>query len=289
MSERFDPPAEQAQAVAFVARALAERLQARLGREGLVCTRLAIEVETERGERLRRSWRQQGAIGAGAVAERARWQLEAWAQARREAGGAEAPSRAGTAKLSLVPEEVCPDDGLQLGLWGQEVGVAGRVARALARVQGLLGPGAVLNGVLQGGRDYAGQVRLAPWEGPAPGHVPAPAASLAPPWPGRLPGLAPALVHRPPLVAQVTDRAGQALSVSGRGLLSAPPAWLVVGDGRGARRSAVVAWGGPWPVEERWWDGGGRRRARLQVCTAGGGAYLLAREQGRWWVEATYD
>jgi len=42
-------------------------------------------------------------------------------------------------------------------------------------------------------------------------------------------------------------------------------------------------------LEERWWDSGGRRRARFQVSTADGGAYLLAREGRRWWVEATYD
>ena len=51
----------------------------------------------------------------------------------------------------------------------------------------------------------------------------------------------------------------------------------------------IKAWAGPWPLEERWWDGGGRRRARFQVCTADGRAFLLAREKSRWWVEATYD
>ena len=47
---------------------------------------------------------------------------------------------------------------------------------------------------------------------------------------------------------------------------------------------------GPWPCDERWWDPRGhRRRARLQVTTAGGVAYLLVVESGRWAVEATYD
>jgi protein ImuB len=51
----------------------------------------------------------------------------------------------------------------------------------------------------------------------------------------------------------------------------------------------VVAWAGPWPVEERWWDAGGARRlARLQVVTADGQAWLVACERGRWWVEAAY-
>lgn len=51
----------------------------------------------------------------------------------------------------------------------------------------------------------------------------------------------------------------------------------------------VTAWAGPWPVEERWWDPGGRRRARFQMSVATGAAYLVVREKGRWWVEATYD
>jgi protein ImuB len=52
----------------------------------------------------------------------------------------------------------------------------------------------------------------------------------------------------------------------------------------------VAAWAGPWPTEERWWDGqSARRRARVQLCLADGSAHLLALEGGQWWVEATYD
>ena len=54
--------------------------------------------------------------------------------------------------------------------------------------------------------------------------------------------------------------------------------------------SAVTAWAGPWPVDERWWDDAAhRRRVRWQVLTANGAAYLLSQQGGRWEVEATYD
>ena len=108
----------------------------------------------------------------------------------------------------------------------------------------------------------------------------------APPWPGRLPGLAPALVHQPPLPALMVDEEGNPVTVGSRGTASARPARLKVGAGA---LMEIGTWAGPWPVEERWWDGGGRRRARFQVCTIDGAAYLLAREGRRWWVEATYD
>jgi len=280
IAAELDPPAEQLHAAAFLGKALAEELHDRLTGAGLVCTRLAIAAETEYGTSLRRSWRHDGALSAGAIGERVRWQLEGWAQAS-QAGAAAQAGR--ITRLALVPEEVRPDDGRQLGLWGNDAGAASRAARALARVQGLLGPGAALTAVLQGGRDYTEQVLLVPW-----GEPREPLRPGSPPWPGRLPGVAPAIVHQPPLPAQLLDEAGDPVSVASRGNASAPPARLRIGSGASAGL-VIDAWAGPWPLEERWWDSGGRRRARFQVSTADGGAYLLAREGRRWWVEATYD
>jgi protein ImuB len=79
---------------------------------------------------------------------------------------------------------------------------------------------------------------------------------------------------------------GRLLTVNGRGVIDAAPEWLSVADGR---PQAVSAWAGPWPVEERWWDSGGRRRARLQVLLEDGTAHLLTLEARRWSVEATYS
>jgi protein ImuB len=87
--------------------------------------------------------------------------------------------------------------------------------------------------------------------------------------------------------AAVLDATGDPVAVSGRGFLSAPPVTVVVG---GEPPTAVTAWAGPWVTEERWWDPEAVQRvARLQVCTADGAARLLARREGRWSVEATYD
>src|SRR5207253_2405381 len=58
-------------------------------------------------------------------------------------GGTHRPS-GGLVLLRLTPDEVGPDDGRQLGFWGGDRAAAERAARALARVQGVLGPESVL-------------------------------------------------------------------------------------------------------------------------------------------------
>ncbi len=261
VAAEFDPPAERLETAAFVAKSLADRLGEALGVQGLTATRVLVEAEWEHGERMGRRWRLDGSAGrsATALADRVRWQLDGWMTG---GAGADRPS-GGLALLRLVPEEVRPDDGRQMGFWGGDRAAAERVARALARVQGMLGPDAVVTAVPAGGRNPAEQVRLVPW-----GERP-PAVGAGEPWPGRIPAPAPATVHVAPVRAEVADTR---LSVAGG-------PW-----------SPVAAWAGPWPVDERWWDGTAhRRRARWQVVTADGAAHLLSQDGDRWEVEATYD
>jgi protein ImuB len=286
----LDPPAERVDVAAFTAKAMADDLHQKLTALGLACTRIAIEAETEHGEQQSRLWRHDGALSASAVADRVRWQLDSWLSS-----GA---TTAGITLLRLVPDEVKPDHGRQLGFWGAGAAADDRAARAMARIQGLLGPEAVVTAVIGGGRDPAGQVRLVPWGDPrqparpgGPTSVPAPlskkrtmgaAANEVPPWPGHLPSPAPALVWRRPAPAHLHDADGQPVAISARGEISAPPARLNMVE--------VAAWAGPWPTEERWWDGhSSRRRARVQLCLADGTAHLAALEGGQWWIEATYD
>jgi protein ImuB len=278
VTAELDPPAERVDTAAFVAKALADELHGRLAALGLACTMVAIEAETEHGEQLVRRWRHDGALTATALSERARWQLDGWLTG----GDATGRPSGGVTLLRLTPEEVRPDDGRQLGFWGRAAAADARAARALARVQGMLGPEAVTTAVLVGGRDPADQVRQVPWGDARPTAV---GSAEAPPWPGRLAGPSPATIHRPPWPAELRDGAGGPVGVTGRGVISAPPASVAIADGP-ARK--VAGWAGPWPLEERWWEAGGRRKAWLQVLLDDGAAYLVARQGGRWWVEATY-
>ena len=273
VTAELDPPVESVETATFVAKSLADQLCARLADQGLAATRVGIEAETEHGESLARLWRLAG-LDAAALAQRARWQLEGWLL------GTGAPT-AGITRLRLVPDEVRPDRGRQLGFWGGEGADAERAARGLARLQGMLGHGAVVTAVLEGARGPAEQVRLVPW-GDERGD-----GDDVPPWPGRLPPPAPATVHRQPLPAEVVDAGGAPVGVTGRARPTGAPARLSIDGGPWAE---VAAWAGPWPVDERWWDARTRRRrARWQVVTAAGAAHLLAVEAGRWSVEATYD
>ncbi|HEX6499333.1 MAG TPA: DNA polymerase Y family protein [Micromonosporaceae bacterium] len=272
----FEEPLERVDTAAFAARGLAERLDERLAGHGLACTRLGIEATTERGEQLHRTWRHGGLLTAAAIADRVRWQLDGWLT-----HGGQRPS-GGITRLRLIPDGVLPHAGLQLGLWG-DVGDGGeRADRALTRVQGILGPDAVVTAVLGGGRGPSDQVRLVPWgDETTPGRPP------DQPWPGRLPPPAPATVLGSPLPAVVYDADGGLVGVTARLALTGPPARVAVDRDPPVE---VTGWTGPWPLDERWWaPEDARRQARFQVVLADGRALLLTLESGCWSVEAIYD
>ena len=292
LSAVIDPPAARVEAVAFVARGLADDLHTRLTAAGSACTRLVVGAESEHGETHERVWRTEGSFTPLAIADRVRWQLEGWIDGL---GHSALRPSGGLTRLWLAPDEIVPAGGRQLALPAGGPGMvdpveAGdRAARALARVQGLLGVEAVRVPEWRGGRGPGERVALVPVAADdVTESRPASRPEWVPePWPGRVPDPAPAAVHDPPLPAQVVDAAGRPVRVSGRGEVSRPPAEVVVAGGR---RRAVAAWAGPWPCDERWWDPEThRRRARVQVATDGGPAYLLTVEAGRWSVEATYD
>jgi protein ImuB len=257
-----------------------------------------IEAETEHGERLARCWRHDRVLTPAALAERVRWQLDGWLAGQSVVdGGADDDldtTTGGLTLLRLVPDEVVPADGRQLGFWGGDQAAYDRADRALARVQGLLGYEAVATAVVQGGRTAAEQIRWVPWGDAREPERPLVVDTFPAAWPGALPAPFPARVLDPPAPAQLSDADGRAVEVSGRGEQSGAPARLectVLPGGGGA----VRGWAGPWASDVRWWDPLARRRcARWQVvvdCGAAGGevACVVTVEAGRAGIEAIYD
>lgn len=290
VTEHFDPPVDRVDAAAFAARALATRLHANLIAHGWACSRLLILARTEDGAELSRTWRCAEPLTPAGTADRVRWQLDGWLTGR----GIARPT-SGIAALRIEPDEVIAADALQLDLLGggsESAVQADRAARAMVHVQGLLGPDAVLIGVCGGGRGPREQVRLVPW-----GDEQTPTFPAEQPWPGRLPTPAPSNVPPKPLPATVFDEDGRVVAVTDRYRPTAPPHQVAMGGG--ALRT-VVAWAGPWPVEERWWaelvggsSAAARRGARFQVVLepvdAGGElGVLLGVDGGTWWVEGVY-
>lgn len=279
----LDSPAERLEEVVLVARGLTEELVAGLARRGLTCTLVRVEAETEAGACLMRCWSDEWGASPALLAERLRWQLEAWlGAAAPEEDDRPAPEHAIVA-VRLVPLEAIPARGRQLGLFSASThpDTEERTARVIARVQGMLGATAVLRPLPIGGRGPAERVQLLPVGDP----VPVADAGTAP-WPGRLPAPSPTVVPLQPPAVEVRDAGGAPVGVDARGALSAAPAAVALGG----QRLSVSAWDGPFPADERWWDRRRhRRRARLQVITADGEGYLLCLEGGRWTVEGRYD
>ncbi|MDQ2722857.1 MAG: DNA polymerase Y family protein [Actinomycetota bacterium] len=271
-----DPPVERVDAAAFAARTLAQRLHATLSAAGVACTRLLVRARTDNGEELARTWRCAEPLTPEGTADRVRWQLDGWLTGRSNAR-----PTAGVVLLRLEPVEVVAAGALQLGLWGGVGEGDDRARRALVRVQGLLGGEAVQVGVPSGGRGPAERITLLPW-----GDERVAATDPAAPWPGRLPAPAPSTVPRQRLAVDLMDAAGATVLVTGRSEVVTDPTALRY---QGTVHS-VVAWAGPWPVDERWWAPTEAHRAvRLQVLLEGGQALLLDCTRSRWHLEGAYD
>ncbi len=280
VAQEFDPPQTLAEPVVFAAKALAEQMHDGLAVRGLTCVRVQVQAAWADGRESRRLWRHDGLLSAAGVADRVRWQLAGWRVPLGGADGSADTADGGIAVLRLVPDQIIQATGHQLALWGETV-VSGQVARAAMRVQAMLGHEAVLRPVLGGGRDVSQRVTPVPF-----GEKREPRLAAGQPWPGQVMGPAPGVVYPFAREAEVTDDAGNAVTVTGRCVVSAAPAWLAA---EGEPPLRVTGWAGPWPLSERWWDPpAARRRARFQLLTGDGRAWLAAVQDGRWLIEAAY-
>jgi protein ImuB len=295
----LDDPAAQSSAVVFIAKQLADELAGTLAADGRVCTRLVVVLESEHGERSERAWYRSAGLSASAMVERVRWQLDAWIDLPR---GSDQELTGGVVLVRLVPDEVRADDGVQLGLWGGQSEADRRAARAIARLSTLTSDDAVTVPVWHGGRLPADRYRWVPAAtvdlDQRARAVSAAGTGSGPtgPWPGTLPSPSPATVFADPRPAEVLDEHGEAVRVSARGMLSGRPTTLLLSIGddttgwRRGRPRPIIAWAGPWPIEERWWEPGQQRRlARFQVVTDDHDGFLVVAEHQRWWISARYD
>ena len=278
----IDPPADHVETAVFVAKALADRIHRHLAINGSACVRILIEVESEHGEVSSRLWRHEHQFTSADITDRVRWQLEGWYQS-------ENPPTGPLSSVRLTVDETVPDSGQQLGFWGEKTVNDERAIRSFVRIQGLLGPDSVTVVQRGGGRrltDIEQRVPLAVTRFD-PDQVITLPESTAAPWPGRLPAPLPIAVLPQAQQVEVTDGNGRRIGVSGRGQIEEDPV-RIRSDSLGSH--LIIGWGGPWLLDEKWWDPATKsRQARFQFLLADGTSHLCVIENGKWWLEASYE
>ncbi len=256
VERRYEEPLESLDQVGFAARALAGRLVSSLNELGAAPYRVEVTAWAVDGTERVRVWRSAEALTEHALAERVWWQLRAWIETIGVPGG--------IVRLRLQPADLS-DAGRQLSL-EEDTTSQVEAARALHRVQTLVGPDAVIQAQLQGGRRPTEQLAWFRW-GEDP---PAQERSRAAPWPGRTPSPSPALIPSEPQPLEVEWDAGMPARVRLR-----------------SRWEVVTAWAGPWKLTGRWWQGE-QSVDRYQVVTSAA-ALLCEVRDGATYVVGIYD
>jgi len=254
--ERFEEPLVLLEQVGFAARALSHRLMEAMAESGVAPHRVEVSAQAADGTERTRVWRSADPFTDETLAERVWWQLRAWNESAGIPGG--------IVQLTLAPADLS-GEGRQLTLL-EDVSARIEAERAVARVQALLGPDAVMEGRLQGGRDPIEQVRWHRW-----GEVPPPLErDPGAPWPGSTPGPSPALVPPEPQLLEVEWDGGMPSRVRLR-----------------SRWEPVLNWAGPWRKLGRWWQDE-PQVDRYQVVTSAG-ALLCELRNEQMFVIGVYD
>lgn len=293
----FEPPLERVDQVAFAFKTSAERFIDGLTEAGLVCTELRINVHDDSGRHSERLWKHPRFFDADDVLDRVRWQLH------NGSGPPETQQQlsSGVSSIRISPEKTDHLNHHGQGLWGN--GPEEQIHHGLSRVQSMLGHSAVLTAALTGGRMLARRRVFIPWGDSAEKPLADLAADHNKPWPGSVPGPAPATLFREPPEVRVLGQSNELIHVDERLQLSAEPTFFIPPafsnpmepDGLDLEPELaevallVKAWAGPWPIQERWWEPAAECLYRFQILDSANAAWLLLLRDGKWSAEARYD
>lgn len=251
-------------------------LTERLRRAGQVCHEIRVSIRAESGMVHERRWRHTWPFGASEMTERVRWQLEDLAT---EHSGS-AHDFDGVTSVTIYAESPTAAGEHAQGLWGERPDE--HIVHTVTGLQHELGHAGVCSASLVGGRLLHERQEVRPW-----GEAPPERSRLEQPWPGTLPGPAPATVFNRARPAEVCAPDGDPVTVDPRGNISGVPArWRPAHDRSPWR--AITHWGGPWPVRQHWWQKP-LQVNRFQVVDEAGEAWLLIVSAQGWWIEARYD
>ncbi len=257
VESKYEDPLYSIDQLAFSAKQLAAKLIAELRARGAAPYRITVIMEGTDGVVRERVWRSADPFTEAALADRVWWQLRAWTESDRG-------SQRGIIRLKLDPSDLS-DDGRQLSFFVDETSRI-EAERALARIQTLVGPDAVLQAVPQGGRMPAEQVAWHRW-----GEEPTVTRPVGAPWPGATPSPTPALVPPEPPRLEVEWDEGTPVRVRLR-----------------ARWEPVLTWSGPWRMTGNWWKGEGSVD-RYQIVTSAGAFLCTVDASGITHLAGVYD
>lgn len=276
----YDPPLADVTGITQGARQACADLTQRLQRTSQVCHEVLIEVVTQQGLVHGRRWRHTWPLRTDDMVERLRWQLE---DLTDETGEADAPFDA-VCSVTVSAESTTPASAHAQGLWGERP--SDHLTHTITTLQRDLGHGGVCGATLVGGRLLHERQQLHPWGDAPPQHV-----RRDQPWPGTLPGPAPATVFERARPAQVRSAGWHEVLIDARGNLSAEPShWRPAHDPPDDQSAwrRIVAWNGPWPIRQHWWQRS-LQVNRFQVIDEAAQAWLLIATSDSWWIEARYD
>ncbi|MBC9958287.1 DNA polymerase Y family protein [Yimella sp. cx-51] len=268
-------PSNDAALITRISEPIAATLTDRLRTRSLVCHEVRITLTTSAGHLHERTWRHAWPFTTHDITERVRWQLEDLATHAHRSDRSD-----GVTVVEIVAESPTQAAAHAPGLWGERPDQ--HITQMVVSLQRDLGHGAVRSATLAGGRLLHERHSTRPWGDSPPRHD-----ARDRPWPGTLPGPRPATVFDSAQPALVHDAGGNPVVVDARGGLEAAPAtWRPAHDDSRARQ--VVAWNGPWPVRQHWWQ---KPLAlnRFQIVDDSGEAWLLLATDDGWWIEARYD
>ena len=138
--------------------AMANTLMSELAAHGAAPHRVEVVAEAADGEVRTRTWRNRDPFDADTLAERVRWQLNAWLDGARLQSG---PGiRGGLVRLRIAPADVS-DRGRQLALTEDARSVAD-AERALIQTQAIVGIDGVVQAKPRGGENSPGTGCLVP-------------------------------------------------------------------------------------------------------------------------------
>ena len=275
---RSEDPCESGEQLAFAVMPQARQFISQLRDRRLVANSVDITLVDDRGVEHRTLWSHPRYFTEHDLCHRVRWQGQSLAK-----HSGEDEYQRGIVEVRFVAKTPQSATGYEDSLWGNAHRDTA-LHHTVSALQGKLGHQALTRAILRPGHHPQDQQEYIPWGDHRPGEK-----DSQPAWVGQIPSPHPATVFASPLPVSVIDCDGHPVMTTPVGAaLSAPPHWLVSGQ---AKRQ-VMAWAGPWPVMDRWWETRTTRCShRVQLLDDAGIGWLVKTVDGEseWVVEARYD